>query len=187
MTAQDIEIAVAAWFGYRVNLIVPNVSWGWGLLHEADMLVLRPSGLCDEVEIKVSAADIRRDAKKRHDHWNDPRICRVWFAVPEALADCPDIPPAAGILAVLRGSYRPRAGTYGGTWAGQWRPYQPGDTAWQDRVEVRRQAKVRRRQERQYIMPEQRLKMAELAAMRIWQLKTALADCARRRQAKVTT
>ena len=54
LTAQDIERLVAAHFDHRANLIVPNVSWGWGLAYEADMVVVRPSGYAMEIEIKQS-------------------------------------------------------------------------------------------------------------------------------------
>jgi hypothetical protein len=157
LTAQDIEISVAQHFGHRVNVIVPNVSWGWGLRHEADMIVLRPSGLCDEIEIKVTAADIRADLQKPHSHWEDRRVARVWFAVPAGLADCEAIPAQAGVIAVIR------------------EPRQPGDYGWRDRVEVRRPAKMRARQDRKPVSGADRIKLAELGAMRIWDLKSALA------------
>jgi hypothetical protein len=176
VTAQDIELAVARHFGYRQNLIVPNVAWGWNLWHEADLIVLRPSGLIDEVEIKISAADIKRDLDKGHQHWDDPRVARVWFAVPEALAGCPHIPARAGILAVSRGTFG-RA---------TWTPWRPGDTTWTDRLEVRRPAQVTPRAQRRCASADDRLKLAELAAMRIWSLKTALADAARRRRLTTT-
>jgi len=171
LTAQDIEIAVAKHFGSRLNLIVPNVSWGWGLAHEADMIVLRPSGICDEVEIKVTAADIRADMKKRVGHWESRRIARVWFAVPSDLACNPDIPSAAGILSVLRGT---QSRDSEGRWA--WRPWKHGDTHWHDHVTVIRPAKLRTKETRMVVTPEQRIKLAELGAMRIWDLKSALAS-----------
>ncbi len=98
-TAQMIELAVARHYGYRHSLIVPNVSWGWGIAYEADLVILRSSGWAWEIEIKVSPYDITRDRSKRHTH-----ACRLfqqmYFAVPEALAGHPDIPEYAGILSV---------------------------------------------------------------------------------------
>jgi hypothetical protein len=73
--ARDIEVAVANWYGHRANLIVPNVWWGWGMRYEADLVVLRPSGCVEEVEIKVTASDIRAERKKSHLH-DDPRVRR---------------------------------------------------------------------------------------------------------------
>lgn len=172
LTAQDIEIAVAKHFNYRMNLIVPNVSWGWMLHHEADLIVLRPSGYCDEVEIKVTRADIKADAKKLTSHWENRRIARVWFAVPHGLADCAEIPAAAGILSVMRGTYD-RDYT--------WRPWRDGDTTWQDRVTVVRAARLRSKDSRILVSDQQRMKLAELGAMRIWDLKAALAARTARR------
>lgn len=150
LTSCDIELAVANHFNYRINLIVPNVSWGWGLQHEADLIILRQSGYCDEVEIKVSASDIKADLRKRFNHWEDRRILRVWFAVPKELASCPDIPDKAGILSVAR----IRNGT-----------------SYYDKVELVRPAVIRDKDTRIKITPKERQKLADLAAMRIWDLK----------------
>lgn len=101
ITAVDIELATSVLMNRRNNLIVPNVSWG--LLHrqEADLLVVYPSGWMSEVEIKVTAQDIKADMQKCKWAWNmDPRIHEFWFAVPEALKDHPDIPEFAGIISV---------------------------------------------------------------------------------------
>jgi hypothetical protein len=174
LTARDIEIAVARHFGYRVNLVVPNVSWGWGLRHEADMIVLRPSGLCDEIEIKTTASDIRADAKKRVGHWESSRIARVWFAVPHTLADHPDIPAGAGVLSVMRAVRR-----LDGSGRLVWMPATEGNTCWHDHVAVVRTARLRK--DRVAVTAEQRLKLAELGSMRIWDLKSALS----RKDAKV--
>lgn len=96
-------MAVARHFNYQANVIVPNVWWGMGLNYEADIVVLRPSGYAVEVEIKLSAADIVADTRKRHQH--DSRLfCELWFAVPEALSRHLDIPAKAGILAVVGGT-----------------------------------------------------------------------------------
>ena len=110
MTAVEIEVAVANSFGIRHNLVVPNVSWGlFRDGHEADLVVLHDSGYADEVEIKVSSADIKKDLTKRH-HAHKERGCRhirrLFFAVPAWLADDPNIPVNAGILTVTPGSRR---------------------------------------------------------------------------------
>jgi len=60
-----------------------------------------------------------------------------------------------------------------------WHPWQPGDLAWVDSVTVKRAARLRDRATRRVVTPEQRLKLAELGSIRIWDLKAALA---RRRQ-----
>lgn len=110
MTAVEVETAVANSFGIRHNLVVPNVSWGlFHDNHEADLVVLHDSGYADEIEIKVSAADIKKDLTKRH-HAHKERGCRhirrLFFAVPSWLANDHNIPSTAGILSVEPGSRR---------------------------------------------------------------------------------
>jgi hypothetical protein len=65
MKAIHVELAVASYFGIRRHLIVPNVSWGLGLRHECDLLIVRESGFAAEVEIKVSKSDLKKDVEKR--------------------------------------------------------------------------------------------------------------------------
>jgi len=100
ITAQEIEIAVAQHFGYRYKIVVPNVSWGLGLNYEADVVVLQKSGYAIEIEIKISASDIKADLKKRHQH-DSNMFKQLYFAVPLELANNENIPERAGILAVM--------------------------------------------------------------------------------------
>lgn len=146
MNARDIEIAVADYFNYRQNVIVPNVSWGLFRRQEVDLLVVRKSGYCVEVEIKVASSDIRADKRKQHSHWNH-LIRQTWFAVPEKLASHPDIPAIAGVLAVIQVDGKYYCRTVRGP-------------------KVNKQAVPLR--------PEQMLKVGSLAAMRIWTLKAKL-------------
>ena len=142
-----VELAIARHFNYRQNIIVPNVFWGLGLSYEADMVVLRPSGWAIEIEIKVSAADIKRDLYKRHFAHCSPLFRQLWFAVPEALADNGHIPTKAGVLGVkLSGNQY---------WVTAKRPPTPNRAA------------------RRWTEPE-RLKLMQLGLMRIWGLKEAL-------------
>jgi hypothetical protein len=182
LTACDIEIAVAAHFNARMHLIVPNVSWGLGLRHEADMLIVSKSGYCDEIEIKVTASDIKADLGKRYDHWEDPRIARVWFAVPAALKDCPHIPQRAGILSVRRCAWRVDA-----EGVGAWRDWMPEDGGYTDFVDVVRPAALRDKATRRKLSDADRLRLAELGAMRVWALKSALLRAKQRRYATTTT
>lgn len=86
-TSDEIEIAVANHFGVRQNIIVPNVSWGFGYLgHECDLLVLSGSGYLTEIEIKVSKSDLKRDLQKSHNHKSD-LIKSLYFAVPIELLE----------------------------------------------------------------------------------------------------
>lgn len=99
--AAEIELAVAGYFNYRQNLIVPNVADGMGL-HECDLLVVTPTGYATEVEIKISASDLKADAKKTHGHSSD-MIKLLYFAIPESLTPhIEHIPARAGIMTITR-------------------------------------------------------------------------------------
>lgn len=144
-------------------MIVSNVSFGWGLKYEADVLVLHPSGYCDEVEIKVTAADIRADKKKRNSHWPDPRIRNVWFAVPPKLADNPDIPDKAGILTVSFGVWE-----VGEDCSWILRDPREGEKC-VSYVRVVRQPAVRPKSKRVMKVSERdRLRLMRLGALRAW-------------------
>lgn len=96
-----IEVAVAKFFNPRQNIIVPNISWGLNI-HECDLLVLTQSGYAYEIEIKVSAGDLKADAKKGHAHRSN-KIKLLYFAVPNYLLAYKEfIPVHAGIIAVQR-------------------------------------------------------------------------------------
>ncbi len=97
----DIELAVARHYNPRVNIIVPNISWGLGL-HECDLLVVTKAGIAYEIEIKTSKSDVKADRRKRHKHqsW---KIQKLYFALPHYLIEeCEEyIPERAGIISVL--------------------------------------------------------------------------------------
>ena len=87
--------------------MVPNVSWGWGLRYEADLIAVSGSGWATEIEIKVSKSDLLRDIKK--DKWIHPsfrtkKIKCFYYAVPESLKDVAltwtDMPEGSGIIVV---------------------------------------------------------------------------------------
>lgn len=99
LNAADVEIAISSYIKPG-NVIIPNVSWGFDLRHECDLLVVTKAGRLWEIEIKVSKSDIKADLKKRHQH-RDERISRLYFAIPQALEDCIYlIPERAGVLLV---------------------------------------------------------------------------------------
>lgn len=85
LTLEQIEIGIAQYFGYRQNIVVPNISWGM-LNHEADIIVLNKSGYLTEVEIKRSWADFLADFRKSHTH-DDDLISWKYYAVPESIID----------------------------------------------------------------------------------------------------
>ena len=104
MRAEDVELAIVGLLVYRQNLIVPNVSWGFGYLHyEADLVVVTKAGYAKEIEIKVSKGDLIKDKEKGHGH-NYRQFKELWFAIPEKLAEYSDykehIPERAGIYIV---------------------------------------------------------------------------------------
>ena len=100
MNTLEIELAIANYFDFRANTIVPNISWGLNF-HEIDVLVLTKSGYAYEVEIKTTKADLINDSKKKHEHRSN-KIKRLYFAVPESLAQSALtlIPINAGLFSV---------------------------------------------------------------------------------------
>lgn len=148
-----MECVLANWFDYRQSLIVPNVHWGLEM-HECDLLVLSQAGYATEVEIKISIADLRADAKKRHGHRSGGRIKYLWFAFPIKLKKKLEVieelvPRRAGILFVderIKDDHRCR---------------------------VRRHREPEKRPARKFTELE-RYKMARLGALRIWNLKRKL-------------
>jgi len=104
-TCQEIEVILSKFFKKRINLIVPNISWGLNI-HECDLLIISKSGYATEVEIKVSIADLKKDLIKRHHHIDyRNRIKNLYFAFPEKLEKHLEkykdfIPPRAGILII---------------------------------------------------------------------------------------
>jgi hypothetical protein len=104
--AGHVELAVARLIGWRQNTIVPNVSWGLGLNHECDMLVLDAKDRLTEIEIKVTLSDLKNDFKKMHGH-TSKIISRLVYAVPEnLLAPTKElVPKHNGIITVMWNKY----------------------------------------------------------------------------------
>jgi len=101
MNALDVELAVVALLNYRIYTIVPNVSWGLGLRHECDILALDEKGRFTEIEIKVTASDLKADFKKDHNH-NSKFISRLYYAMPIEICEKYHeiIPKHCGIIAI---------------------------------------------------------------------------------------
>jgi len=154
ITTEEMECALARRFEPRRNLVVPNVCWGMNI-HECDLFVLTQAGYALEIEIKVTKADLKKDAKKWHGH-NDSRIKHLYFAIPDYLGDCIEyIPERAGIIVVSR---RPSNA--------QWGPLWRCDT-------------TRKPATNKTAMPfsdAERYKVARLGALRIWPLKRKIRD-----------
>ena len=94
---QIIDAVVKTYYPPRRSAVCTNVSWGVGLPWEADIVVVMPSGVTTEIEVKVDKYDLLGDHKKTK--WNgagiglfEPTIPRVrwwidafWYAVPKEL------------------------------------------------------------------------------------------------------
>lgn len=155
MYTENIEMAIARELDYRQNIIVPNVYWGL-IWYEADLVCLRPSGYAIEIEIKTTASDIRADLTKRHNH-NSILFRELWFAVPSGLAEHPDIPARAGILAVELKNHK---------------------------YIVKKSRSAKRNPKALRWTDKQRLKLLHLGAMRMWGLKSARYSDRLRREEK---
>lgn len=110
MTSRDVLIALTRRGGpicRRRWIAVPNVSWGWNLRYEADLIAVSKTGCCTEVEIKVSRQDLRADRMKRK--WVvglGPMIQRFCYAVPEELEEFAlrEIREGSGLIVVRPGN-----------------------------------------------------------------------------------
>ncbi len=149
ITTPEMEVALSSYFDYRMNLIVPNVHWGMNM-HECDLLMVSKAGYCTEIEIKVTRADLKKDAEKRHGHWSN-RIKYLYFAIPTYLESCIEfVPERAGIVTV-----RPDT--------------DPED--WTPRCRIIRKPTPNKAQK---MSDADRYKVARLGALRIWGLKRKL-------------
>ena len=119
MKTKDLEKAIADYFDYRINLIVPNVSWGFFYSHEADIVVLTKAGYLYEVELKVSRSDMKADLKKRHrgdedsfrQQWENKKLKYLYYAFPNDLLNLAleILPLHVGLLSVTQGQNHHRA------------------------------------------------------------------------------
>ena len=140
-------------FSFLRYIVVPNVAWGMGLDYECDLLAMTDCGYLVEVEIKISAADIKRDAKKRK--WGtydkDSPVSRLYFAAPAALASVliEHAPMYAGVITV-------QAGLTG--------------------FAVRTERKAQKRDVRS-LNDEERLKLARLGTLRYWSRRSRGKGC----------
>lgn len=98
-TTSEIEMAVARHLDWRRNIVVPNISWGAGV-HECDIFSVSGAGWATEIEIKISAADLKKDASKKHGHRSN-KIKFLYFAIPKKmLRYWKHIPARAGVYVV---------------------------------------------------------------------------------------
>jgi len=159
ITAQDIEIAVARWFGIRSHVIVPNLSWGM-LPYECDIAVMPVKGrYLYEVEIKVSKSDLIRDKDKQKWKWGGiSKVRKFWYAIPKKLeGSISHIPEFAGIFIISEPEYSRK-------FCG---------------IEQVRKPKLLQAKP---MTDEQRFNLARLGAMRIWALKEVCMNYKKREQ-----
>lgn len=108
ITTIEMEVAIANFFGYRQNIIVPNISWGLGM-HECDMFIVSKARYCTEAEIKRSKSDLLADFEKGHHHKDRKnRIKEFYYAIPKSLLETcePLIPKDIGIIICEKSEYR---------------------------------------------------------------------------------
>lgn len=118
MTEKEMIRCIAVnspWLIERYDAVIPNCYTAYD--NEADLFCMRKSGLCDEIEIKVSKADFRLDEKKtvrvinegkksrkktaKRDAMTDGKMSNYfWYAYPIGLVDREEIPEWAGIIEV---------------------------------------------------------------------------------------
>lgn len=147
MRAIDVELAVVSLLDYRRYIMVPNVSWGFGLRHEADLLAMDPQGRITEIEIKVSKSDLLADFKKPHQH-ESPYISRLVYAMPESMIGMDAvIPKQYGIIIVTNKFPKPEA---------KWHRFCRHDIS------------------KKPVSADKAMELARLGCMRIWSLKHKL-------------
>ena len=146
ITYLDIKLAIVRFYNKRQNMIIPNyyINFGTSKNHECDLIIVRPSGYAEEVEIKMNKADLKADMSKKHGHV-DERLKYLYFAMPEELyLDCQElIPSDAGCYTVskYKGNYWVRC----------------------ERIAPKKSCRK--------LTIEEQLKIAKSGVMRIWNLK----------------
>ena len=116
MNAEIIEYVVAEHFRWEEqNLIIPNVRSGLEIPFEVDLLILTKANYLYDIEIKISAADLKKEWEKEKfkrphkKHFYDKMFKRHYFAIPAELYEHRfEIPEMYGILTIqkdLDGTY----------------------------------------------------------------------------------
>ena len=155
MNSDDVTKALVKSLNIRSSIIVPNVSWGlvpWG---ESDVLALSGSSYLTEYEIKISAADIKREWKK--ERWSyapyrkgfEEMVKRYYMVVPNKLRDVAEdnMPEDVGGGIIVADYVRPNR--------------LPGTVA-----RCVKEAKINK--EARKLTDEERLQLARLGTMRYW-------------------
>lgn len=144
-----MEVAIATLFNIRLNIIVPNISYGFRGMHECDLFIINKNGLASEVEIKRSKSDLLADFKKYHHHIDrQNRITYFYYAMPDDLYEKTKelIPEGAGVIICKRNKYN-------------------------DYVNAIKLIKPKKIKNSRKLTTEEKLRVAELGTLRIWSLK----------------
>lgn len=157
-------------FPPRRWLCVDNVSWGFGLPWEADLIAVNQAGYITEVEVKISLADLKRDAGKRKhrmrlqdqeagtDTIYTTKVRAFWYAMPrqvweQAAAKLVAVREDAGIILVYADPGTPA------------RNIPP-----RLRAEIARKPKLNPKAKK--IALQGRYKLARLGTLRYWDVRT---------------
>ena len=103
MKTKELQLAVVKMLNPRSRVMIAcNVSWGWGLNHEADLLVIDDTSggyRATEIELKVSVSDFRADLKKPQAHRSN-KIHRLFYAMPVEIFEKvrEEIPRGCGVI-----------------------------------------------------------------------------------------
>jgi hypothetical protein len=170
INTDEMEIALAQYFNPRYRLIIPRMSWGFGI-HECDLIVVTKSGYATEVEIKVSKSDLIKDSKKTHGHFSS-KISYLYFAIPDYLKDSIDkIPERAGVLVVKKDKDHIMSNS---------------QLSYSFNVSHERNPKLQLgyngKPEKYKLTIEEQFKIARLGALRIWKLKEKLLEAKKNEQ-----
>jgi hypothetical protein len=90
-TERHIQHALTQFFDFRRNICVPNVSYGFARGRgEKDLIIISKAWYVTEIEIKVSATDLRAEvAKRKHSSSTDnlfgTKIRRYYIAAPAGI------------------------------------------------------------------------------------------------------
>ena len=107
-----VELAVVNLMNFRIYTIVPNISHGLLGNMEADLLCYDGEKFT-EVEIKISASDLKADFNKKHGH-RHKYVSRLIYAMPLSLCGkySDIIPKENGIISVAWNGRRYEAKHY---------------------------------------------------------------------------
>ena len=157
ITTLQMELTVSRFVNIRQNILVPNVSWGM-FKHECDLIQLSKSGYATEYEIKISKSDLKADQKKYHGH-DDPKIRYLYFVIPWYLEkDIDLIPERAGIIIVHERVLREK---------------NTGVVTIDEKLHCKKIREAKSNYMYKFSI-EERIRLLELMAMRIWNLKRKL-------------